>query len=337
MGMSYVKNNYLIDVGLGKVEGMDYLHKFGRNEDIPNAVGTFEALWHGGGPYTGFNCTVASILEVSSASTADKGQLLCSGTVTKTSKLRLIDDTATFISDGVAKGDVVLDDTDRCHGIISSIVAETELAVYRFDKGAGRSNSEARIGDSYRVASTLGTGASVIHLQHLLDNDLCCQRDEFVILDGTTVVTTAGEYKRNARGAVLITGSGLVNAGDITSKQSINAANIMMVAPAGYNKSMICAYTIPFDVKGAHLLSLFSSLAGKSTAITNVRYVVRHIGEVFEVFEEFSLDSQGDSYIQRIYPIPKDGLSPGSDIALLADSNANSTGVAGGLDLLIEL
>jgi len=52
----------------GGIDGYNYIHKFGRNPDID---GTFEAIWNGGGDYTGFNATGAERVNVVSTSTLD--------------------------------------------------------------------------------------------------------------------------------------------------------------------------------------------------------------------------------------------------------------------------
>ncbi len=52
-----------VQVAQGKLLGWSHIHKFGRNSDIDMASG-FEALWGGGGDYTGFNAVVAETIEV---------------------------------------------------------------------------------------------------------------------------------------------------------------------------------------------------------------------------------------------------------------------------------
>lgn len=331
--MSYERNDFLVDIALGRISGFDYLHKFGRNPDID--TGGFEAIWQGGGDYTGFLPSSASTLNISSGSTADKGSLLSSGIATGGSRTTLEDLSATFVSDGIAAGDVVVLDGKSSHGVIRSLT-ETKLTVWRFDKAAGRAAERGESGDVYRVATATGTGGAVLHLQHCLDDNLSNQADEYVILDGTTVVSTIGEYRRQSRGAVVIAGSGGVNAATITSVQSATSTNIMMQLPTGYNRSMICAYTVPLDTKSAHMTSFFASIAGKVNAISNVRLLVRHPGEIFEVYEEFSINQQGSGHVLRDYRVPKDGLAPGCDIKVMADSNANDSAVAAGFDLIIK-
>ena len=64
-------SDFLLEISKGDIAGVDFIHKFGRNPDIPNAVGTFEAIWNGGGDYTGFNATSPEVIEILSSSAAD--------------------------------------------------------------------------------------------------------------------------------------------------------------------------------------------------------------------------------------------------------------------------
>ena len=71
---NFVYNTPISDVSLnaslGKVNGQEVIHKFGRNPDIDMASG-FETLWNGGGIYTGFDATEAQNVLVSSDSADD--------------------------------------------------------------------------------------------------------------------------------------------------------------------------------------------------------------------------------------------------------------------------
>ena len=60
--------DFLIEVAKGKVTGHSIINKFGRNPDIDAG---FEALWNGGGFYTGFNATTAETLEIASSDVND--------------------------------------------------------------------------------------------------------------------------------------------------------------------------------------------------------------------------------------------------------------------------
>jgi hypothetical protein len=324
--------DYLFEVGEYNIPNKNFIHKFGRNVELSTPVGTFETVWNGGGLYTGFNAVVAETLEVFSDNVTDVGALVSSGIATGGSTTTLIDDGATFISDGVVVGDAILNDTDISHGMITEVTSETILTVFKFDK-SGIFASSTDIGDAYRIATTASTGASVVELELMLDGNFSNETEEFIILNGTTAVDTVGEYIRQSRATVIQAGSGGVNAGEITSRQKTATANIMMVMPAELNKSMICAYTIPAGREG-HLMSMYATLAGKTQANCNVRFMTRHIGEVFQVEEEFSISGAGSSYVLREYRVPKNEMPAATDIEIRMDTDAVNTAVASGFDLI---
>ena len=62
--------DYFIEVARGNVSGQSIINKFGRNPDIDNAGG-FEAIWNGGGAYTGHNAVVAETVEIFSGNSVD--------------------------------------------------------------------------------------------------------------------------------------------------------------------------------------------------------------------------------------------------------------------------
>jgi hypothetical protein len=69
--MSFLgRNNFYYDVALGNVSDQSITHKFGRNPDIATASG-FEAVWNGGGSYTGHDPSAAETVEVFSSDAND--------------------------------------------------------------------------------------------------------------------------------------------------------------------------------------------------------------------------------------------------------------------------
>lgn len=58
--------DFYFAIARGNLSGINYVHKFGRNPDIDTSEG-FEAVWNGGGDYTGFNATAAETVEVFSS------------------------------------------------------------------------------------------------------------------------------------------------------------------------------------------------------------------------------------------------------------------------------
>ncbi len=65
-----VPYDFWMAVSKGVVPGHSALLKYGRNDDIDQASG-YEALWNGGGDYTGFDATGAEICEIVSSSAQD--------------------------------------------------------------------------------------------------------------------------------------------------------------------------------------------------------------------------------------------------------------------------
>ena len=330
-GVKQVDNQPLIaigeDLGLGissgNREGLSKVHKFGRNLDID--TGGFETIWNGGADYTGHNATVAETLEIFSSSIEDVGSVLSSGTATGGSGSTLEDSGATFVTDGVDVGDVLINDTNTGHGIVRS-VTETEITVFVMD------DEEINIaGDAYRVVTATATGSPILELYNLLDGEYAEQSNEYVVLNGTTPVTTTGQYMRCDRGHA----HGGLNIGDITCRQETTTANVMMVMPTGYGATMICAYTIPAG-KRAFIDAWFASLAGKIQANSSVRLMQRAALDSFRVIEERSLIGAGSSEFQRVYKNPKDSLPQMTDIKIMADTDANNTGVAAGFDLTLK-
>jgi hypothetical protein len=321
--MSFIGNkDFYLEVVKGNIPGHSVVHKYGKNPQIPNSA-AFEAIWNGGGPYTGFDATSAETLEVFSGAAADAGTVLSSGTATGGTLTTLVDSGATFVSDGVASGDVCINDTGLSHGIVESLT-ETEITVLQF-----RDDTIPVSTDAYRIVTQASTGSPVCRLDFLLDSNYD-ETSEYIVLNGVTGVNTVGTYLRQSRGETI----GGDNAGDITCRQNVTVANIMMVMPAGFNTTMIAAYTIP---RGKHgfILDWFGALAGKVNANLESRFRRRERGDAFQVLEEISSIGGGTSYTPRRYVAPKNSLPAMSDIHVEASSDTNSTVVVAGFELLL--
>ena len=325
--------DFRFEVGENAIPGKSFIHKFGRNPDLDSGGG-FETIWNGGGDYTGHNPTAGETLEVFSSSANDAGTLLSSGTMTDGDGTTITDTGADFVSDGVAINDMVLNDTDLSHGVITAVTA-TVLTVFRFNK-YGFFSGEAEAGDTYRIATAASTGAAVVELQNLLDSGFANETTEFIIMNGVTAVDTVGtDYMRHSRASVRLKGSATFNVGAITARQKVTTANIMMVLPIGFNNTMITAHTIPMGFEG-HLDKWLVSLAGKTNANVTVRLMMRHFGEAFLVKEEFTIRGSGSSYLDRPFPVPKNSLPPGTDIQVTAESDTNDTVAVGSFDLVLS-
>lgn len=63
-------NNFNLDIARSNYSNISYINKFGRNPDIDTSS-NFEAIWNGGGDYTGFDATTAQKIEIFSSDAAD--------------------------------------------------------------------------------------------------------------------------------------------------------------------------------------------------------------------------------------------------------------------------
>lgn len=249
------------EVARGLYSGYKIKNHFGHNADIDTAT-TPEDIIHGGGVYTGFNATVNENLQALSASASDSGALVSSGTATGGSATTLIDTGATFVTDTVAVGDIILNDTMGYHGFVTSIDSEIQLTVFRMNDGAGFTHINST-GDAYRVVESTSTGAAVIKLEGILSSSLIEQTDVYIIMNGTTAVTATASAFRCSRVRVVHSGSGDVNAGEITIRQATTTANIFAL----------------MDTNGKTEMALDTVPTGKVAVVKNIRAsVVRTTG-----------------------------------------------------------
>ena len=177
-----------------------------------------------------------------------------------------------------------------------------------------------------------GTGARTVRL-YGLDGSLAEQTED-ITMNGTSDVVSANTYLRLDKVMVLTAGSGGENAGAITVHQTTTTANVFAEVPAGFNHSMISAYTIPAGKTG-FFLDWFVEMAGGNNASSQCRLRVRPSGGVFNVKEVVALEDGGDTAIHRPYKAPKNSLAAGSDIVISADSDTANAAISGGYTLLL--
>jgi hypothetical protein len=292
-------SNFLVDVARSKYQNYKLGNKFGRNPDIDTGSDP-EDVWFGGGEYTGFNATSNENLQCFSSSTSDVGLLVSSGTATGGTTLTLVDSGATFVSDGVASGDLVINNTQSFHGIVVQ-ATETTITVDRFNNGAVEDFAFSS-GDSYRVASSSGTGAAVVKWQGILNEDYEEQGDAYMILNGTSLVNITIDAMRCSRGKIILSGSGGVNAGNITLRQQTTTANVFALLQAGAGQTAAGCDTVPKN-KTRIITNFYIAMAraNGSAGSANAQFQTRRHFESWQT-KRFITITSSISYIPSINP-----------------------------------
>jgi len=256
-GMTFIPNKpFVMSIAEGEVAGYSYVEKFGHNPDIDSGS-VPETIWDNSDQVV--YPTAARIHDFASTSAQDVGTLVSTGTATGGSKTTIIDTGATFLSDHVAAGDTVINDTTMEHSVVVTVDSETQITTENTRHGDNLTDS----GDTYRVVSPAGTGASVVHIKQGLDGALE-PLEEFVITNGTTNVPTLNEYLRIPRvhieGAASAAAS---NVGDITATAQTDGT-VTAIIGAGEGQTAQAFYTVPAG-KTAWLENWWGSLNRKGS------------------------------------------------------------------------
>lgn len=281
-----LQSDFGTEVARGLYSGYEIVRKFGRNPDIDTGT-TPEDVYNGGGTTTAFNATANEGLRVLSSSAQDAGTLVSSGTSTSGTSTTLTDSGATFVSDGVAVNDIVLLDDSSYHGFVKSLT-ETELTVYHWLNG-DTSNFTASSGESYRVATTNGTGAAVIRVGRLTNIDMESQTAQYIIMNGTSAVTRSGDFARASTARVVKAGSNGKNVGEITCTQATTTSVVYFVMPT-FGRTTVGGSTIPAGKNGILkktevAITRANGSAGSGTVVLYVRERGSNAWSGLQVFE----------------------------------------------------
>ena len=325
--------DFFLEVAKGNVPGHSFITKFGENPTIAAAAG-FEDVWDGGGIY--LNPVAAVVHNVSSSLAADTGTVLSSGTATGGSFTTLIDADATFVTDTVAFGDRVLNDTNVEIGVVTSVDSETQLSmiVGMSNPNNGKPGERNEFGDSYRVVTNASTGASIFHI---VGHDVTrVTLEEFVVLNGGTDVETIGLYARQYRARVF---GSFAAAGVITSTTDDIAATVSAQIINGNNQTLMTPYSVPADKHG-YIVHWWGTLA-RATGGGAVADILLRAGTkgptvattLGYVLQSRSIDAAGSSDFDYRDPIPN-FVPGGVDIWAEADTSALA-GVAVGFTILL--
>ena len=174
------------------------------------------------------------------------------------------------------------------------------------------------------------TGLYTVRLFGLDVNGL--PQTEDITMNGVTSVVSILSYLRMDTAKGITAGTDGHNVGDITIRQSVSTEVIFAVMPATYNTTMIAAYTIPADKVG-YLISQKAAIANKQAASVDMRIRMRQQGGLFATQAEAALNSEGTSFIEQEFKIPK-RIEPMTDMFI--EGTASSTvAVAAFFDILL--
>lgn len=329
-GIKHIENKprvssvkYETDIAKGNIANHKAVRKFGCN----TAVGaTLEDVWDGSAVYV--YLTSAEQLKVKSGDVDDQGNELSAGTATGGSTTTLIDTGATFQTDTVAAGDLVINDTNFQHAIVKTVDSETKITV---ELPMSPSNPTVTSlanasGDTYRVVNANDTGAAVIRIEGL-DADYASLK-EYVVLNGQTNVTTSGSFLRVFRAKVVIAGTSLKNEGNITASNNADD-NVLLQISANRGQTLMALWTVPAGVT-AFVESFYASTS--SAKITEVDLCVRQLGEAWKIKKVILLNQGADHFPYRFeFPVRQK-----TDITILASASGGGGIVSAGFDLWYE-
>lgn len=318
-------------VAEGKVPGYSKINKFGENPEVTTATDP-EDIWDGGGIYM-FYPTAAEAISTVSTDVDDTGVVLSSGTATGGSITTLIDTGADFVSDGVAIGDVLINDSTGELGVIT-VVAATQVTIFlamsnRSEEGSKSTANSS--GDIYRIANANDTGAAVVHYQGL-DSNWRVQT-ETVVMNGTSAVNLTKTYIRMHRAEVIIAGSSGGAEGLITASGGTGAACIIN---NGNNQTEMCVYTVPEGKIGYFLGGYVTVARGvTSGAFCDFTWRARPFGGVFSVKSRVTCVTTGNSSWSYKYPIGV-GVPARTDVLIRAEEVSATMGLSGGFTMLLK-
>ncbi len=328
-GGAQIVGDFLTEVALGVVPGYAVGTKFGRNPEIDTGT-TPEDVWIGGGIYPGFNPAIDGGEKIAVYGGAtDTGTLVSTGTSTGASSNYIDDSTADFVGDGVAVGDLLINDSRASHGIITAVAA-TRLTVFSM---IGLQNGA---GDTYRVATTNGVGAAVVKVKKMLKNNFIGEYSEYIIMNGATPVSTVGDtYIRCSRASVILAGSIGTNVGIIVGGQATTTANVFFNIGSGDGQTLQCVWTVPAGQTqlGKRIRMAITRLAGTAGSAT-VYIEQRPYGEAWKVIRAFEISTGASVLMEELGGVI---LRSGTDMRVrVKDVSDNDTVIDASLAYMIK-
>jgi hypothetical protein len=325
---------FLIEVAKGNVEGHSIITKFGTNPstDILDAP---ETVWDGSSLYA-FHPTTAQIMEVVSTDVDDTGVVLSSGIAEGGSIVTLEDVDADFVTDTVAIGDIVINDSNDQFAIITAVAATvlTHAAINNGSQENFQSTPNAS-GDTYRIAHANDTGLAV-GVVYGLDGDYL-DITEIYVLNGTTVVPLTQTFIAQHRMTGLIAGTVAGNEGAVISRIT-GGGTVAAQMLAGANKTLMAVYTVPAGKIGYFLKGYVGiTKTGNPASVNTAQFTWRVIpfGSVESVNGIVETITSGSSWwIYEYNAIP--GVPPQTFIHIRVDDvSHDATGTVAGFGLML--
>jgi hypothetical protein len=336
--------DFMLEVAKGKVYGHSQMNKYGHNESVNGGP---EDVWGGGGLYTFWDTNVNKTVEAVSTDVDDVGVLVSSGTATGGSLTTLIDTGANFTGDGVAVGDIVINDTNGEFGTVNEVTSATTLTHTAMTSGSTaqtalpqKRNFPNESGDTYRVASSADTGAGVISVEGLSDSSgIWTITTETVILNGQTDVAMLNQYVRLYRSSVLHAGSSAANEGDITVEIDATViAGTFIAAMDGQTQQAV--YTVPSG-KSGYFVKGYVGLGSRANPTTSGASVFTWRARVnngstgvFAIKGQVEVMTTASQFWIYEYGVPV-GIPEKTDILIRCDSTTADMGVIAAFDIVL--
>lgn len=267
-------------------------------------AGVDNDVFPGSGRYQGFLPASGAVLSVVSTDIQDVGSEVDNGAVGSGTDKMIICHGKDFTLT-VSPGDIFLNDTQGLYGFVVAVEPE----ILRFDKMYGELpnyNYRNKIDDVFRVGNSTGNGASVVKLSRLLDESYEPMVDAFVILNGTTPVSTSvSTYIRNSKAEVLQSSVSSANTGVLSC---VHGAYQMWSIAVERASTDICCDTVPvgFWLELNDLQALMTRASGAVGSCTMVFESKRYGGPfVTDIYAVISSDKEYYSGKETIYLAPK--------------------------------
>ena len=315
-----------LDIAKCNLSGTTHINKFGKQLITGSGVANNDIMGNGSGVYT--PPTANRIHQVKSDSIQDKGTLIGTYTSTTFGLDKFIDSGATFITDGVSVGDVIVNDTNGDHSLVVSVDSETVLTVENWHH-----SEDSNVGDTFRIGSSNGTGAVFVHIKNGQQKD-GTELTEFILMNGTTNVPTVNTYFRITRVHVHGVGTNKTNVGTITLIADTDATTTALISP-NTGQTLMAFYHIPYGKTG-YLTSLYSSMF-RSDKVSDAAADIQLMSNLWGsdgVNTEFSI-AVGSAGVNKDFK-PYKVISQGTDIWIrsINTTDTNST-ISAGFDIIL--